>query len=81
MLSTYLGSKLKKAKFKILEDGSYFASIPGITGVWANANNKQTCKNELKEVLEEWVLLKVRDRETIPGLSIKFDRRSAFKHA
>ena len=81
MLSKYLESKLKKAKFKVLKDGSYFASIPGLSGVWANAKNKQACKDELQEVLEEWVLLKVRDREAIPGLSIKFDRRSAFKHA
>ena len=81
MLSEYLESKLKKTKIKVLKDGSYFASIPGIDGVWANAESKKACKEELREVLEEWILLKVRDRENIPGLSIKFDRRSAFKHA
>ncbi len=81
MLSKYIESKLKNTNFKVLKDRSYFAFIPGISGVWANARNKKAAKEELREVLEEWVLLKVRDKENIPGLPIKFDRRSAFKHA
>jgi len=81
MLSQYLESKLKKARVKILKDGSSFASIPGIPGVWSNAKTKTTCMKELREVLEEWVLLKVRNHESIPGLAIKFDRRGAFRHA
>lgn len=80
MLSNYIESKLKKTKFKVLKDKSYFAFIPSVPGVWANAGNKKAAKKELREVLEEWILLKVRDKENIPGLSIKFDRRSAFKH-
>jgi len=81
MLNNYIELKLKKSKTRILKDGSYFAFIPGISGVWANTRNKKVAKEELREVLEEWILLKVRDKENIPGLPIKFDRRSAFKHA
>lgn len=81
MLSEYLEKQLKKSKFKRLKDGSYFGSIPGFPGVWANKETLNTCKKELQEVLEEWLFLKVRSKEHIPGFDIKFDRRSMFKHA
>lgn len=67
MLSEYLDKQIKKAKFKKLEDGYYFGSIPGFRGVWSYGKTLNTSKKELREVLEEWFLLKVRDRERIPG--------------
>jgi predicted RNase H-like HicB family nuclease len=80
MLSEYLDKQLKKAKFKKLEDGTYFGSILGFSGVWSNKRTLTASKKELKEVLEEWLLLKVRNKENVPGLDIKFDRRSMFRH-
>ena len=59
MLTEYIGKKLARAKYKILGDGSYFGEIPGLRGVWANANTLEECRKELQEVLEEWILLKV----------------------
>ena len=75
MLTQYLTKKLQGAKYKLLKDGSYFGEIPGISGVWANAANLEDCRKELQEVLEDWILLKVRDHERIPGFAIKVDRR------
>lgn len=81
MLSEFLEKQLKKAKFKKLKDNSFFGSIPGFPGVWSNKKTLSAAKKELQEVLEEWLFLKVRSKEHIPGFSIKFDRRSMFKHA
>ena len=39
--------------------------------MWANSENLKECKKELKEVLEEWLILKIRDGDNIPGLSFK----------
>lgn len=80
MLTSYLEKKLKSAKYKHLKDGSYFGEIPGLRGVWANARSLSACKKELQEVLEDWLVLKVRDHETIPGLSINTDRRFLLKY-
>lgn len=80
MLSRFIDKKLKVARYKFLEDGSFFGEIPGLRGVWSNAKTKKVCQKELREVLEEWILLKIRDHERIPGLEISFDRRSMFKH-
>ena len=81
MLSEYIGKKLAAAKYKILDDGSYFGEIPGLKGLWANADTLEDCREQLREVLEEWVLLKVRDREPIPGFKLKTDRRALAKRA
>ncbi|HLD34774.1 MAG TPA: hypothetical protein VJB62_02825 [Patescibacteria group bacterium] len=39
-------------------------------GVWADSHNLEDCRKELKEVLEDWLLLNVRDRNRIPGFSL-----------
>ena len=81
MLNEFIIKKLKNAKYKIMEDGSYFGEIPGLSGIWANANDLEKCRQELKEVLEDWLLLKVRDRQPVPGFKIKIDRRELVKNA
>ena len=81
MLSDYIRKKLARAKYKILKDGSYFGEIPGLKGVWANAGTLEDCRKQLQEVLEEWILLKVRDKEPIPGFELKMDRRVLAKRA
>ncbi len=75
MLIEFINKKLKIAKYKLLKDGSYFGEIPNLQGVWANAKSLESCREELGEVLEDWLLLKVRDKEMVPGFIFKIDRR------
>lgn len=72
MLTNFVQQKIAKAKYKKLGDGSYFGSIPGLKGVWANAATREACKKELWEVLEEWLVLKLRSGDRVPGLSFSF---------
>lgn len=81
MLSEFITKKLEGSQYKLLKDGSYFGEIPGLSGVWASARTLEGCREELREVLEDWLLLKVRARESIPGFKIKFDQRALVKHA
>lgn len=75
MLSEYISKKLKVAEYEKLNDGTYWGEVPGIKGVWANAENLERCRNELQEVLEDWLLLKVSAHERVPGFAMKFDQR------
>lgn len=68
MLLDYIQKSLEKAEYKKLEDGSWFAEIQGFQGVWANGNNVEECRKELQEVLEEWLILKIKDNELIPKI-------------
>jgi predicted RNase H-like HicB family nuclease len=84
MLTEFILNKLKIAKYKILKDGSYFGAIPGVPGVWANAKNLEACRKELQEVLEDWLVLQLRDRQKISGLNVrvfKIKKLQAVKYA
>lgn len=62
--------QLAKAKYKILDDGTYFGEITGIKGVWANAKTLEKCREELRDVLESWVVVSLTSGEKISGLSL-----------
>ncbi len=81
MLSEFVAKQLKRARYKILKDRSYFGEIPGFKGIWANAKNLEDCRKELQEVLEDWLLLKIRDRESIPGFTFRPKRRELARYA
>ena len=60
MVSEYLAAALRKARYEILsEDGSYYGEIPVFEGVYANTDTLEACREELREVLEEWILIRV----------------------
>jgi predicted RNase H-like HicB family nuclease len=73
MLTEYIQKALEKALYKVLEDGTWFAEIHGFQGVWANAATVEECRHELTEILEEWLVLKIRDRDPIPEIELEIN--------
>lgn len=69
MITDYIHKKLSIAKYKILDDGTYFGEVPGCPGVWASSAKLEVCRKELQEVLEDWIVLKLKNNEKIPGWS------------
>jgi predicted RNase H-like HicB family nuclease len=68
MVTRYIQEAMRRAEMKRLEDGTYFGEIPGLAGVWANETTSKQCRVVLQEVLEEWLILKIRDGDPIPRL-------------
>ncbi len=66
MLTDYIFSAMRKATYEILEDGTYYGEIPGFQGVMANAENLEACREQLQEVLEEWIILGLRLGHKLP---------------
>jgi predicted RNase H-like HicB family nuclease len=81
MLSNFIQKNLAKAKYKLLLDNTYFGEIPGLKGVWANAKSLELCRQELSEVLEDWLFLKLRSKEKISGFIVRTDQRKLVKNA
>ena len=74
MIIEYCNKAIEKAEYRKIEDGTWFAEIPGLKGVWANGKSVEECRKELIDVLEEWLVLKLRDKDPIPtvdGLTIE----------
>lgn len=68
MLTDYIQAAMHRATYEILEDGTYYGEIPGIHGVYANAAALDTCRKELQEVLEGWIVLGLRLGHALPVL-------------
>lgn len=67
MLRKYLSAAMKRAKYEILlDDRSFYGEIPGFEGVYANAKNLEKCREELEEVLEEWVFFRISRNLPLP---------------
>jgi len=66
MLRDYIRAALHRAKYEILpDDGTSYGEIPGL-GVYANARTLESYREELEEVLEEWILLRVSRNLPLP---------------
>ena len=69
MLTEYIDEALKRAKYEIIEDEEpYYGEIEELPGVWATGKTLEECRNNLKEVIEGWILVSTRKGLKIPKL-------------
>jgi predicted RNase H-like HicB family nuclease len=67
MISRYLKAALRCAHYEILkDDGTFYGEIRECPGVYANASTLEECREELEEVLEEWVLFRISQNLDLP---------------
>ena len=67
MLMEYMNTALRYAKYDILQDdGSFYGEIPVCNGVYANADTLGECREELKEILEEWIFFRIYHKLSLP---------------
>ena len=69
LLTEYIEAAMIEAVYEILEDdGSHYGEIPGLPGVYANADSLEECRLVLREVLEGWIILGLELGHSIPVL-------------
>lgn len=57
MLTHYIRVAMGHARYEILpSDGMFYGEIPGFHGVYTEADTLEDCREELEEVLEDWIL-------------------------
>ena len=75
MLTKYIDAVMKKAHYELLtDDHSFYGEVLEFPGVYANATSLEDCRNELREVLEDWILLGISRHSKLPvvdGISLK----------
>ena len=68
MIRQYVEEALRGARYDKLEDGTFYGEVPRLRGVLATAEMLEECRNQLAEVVEEWVLVRVAQGLGVPAL-------------
>ncbi|MBK1700903.1 type II toxin-antitoxin system HicB family antitoxin [Thiococcus pfennigii] len=69
MLTDYLQAALHQARYERLDgDEGYYGEIPACPGVLANAPTLEGCRDQLIEVLEEWVVIRLAKGLQLPTI-------------
>lgn len=68
MIREYVDRALRKASYDKLEDGSFVGEVPGLQGVLSAAPTLEECRDQLGEVIEEWVLVRIAKGLAVPAV-------------
>jgi predicted RNase H-like HicB family nuclease len=69
MLTEYIEEAFRRARYEIIEDDEpYYGEAEELKGVWATGKTLEECRNNLKEVVEGWILLSIKKGLPIPSL-------------
>jgi predicted RNase H-like HicB family nuclease len=74
MFAEYIQAALKHAEYTVIEDGTYMATVDSLQGVIAIGDTIEECRQDLIEVIEGWVALRLRMGDAIPpvdGITIE----------
>ena len=66
MLIEYINKAMSRAVYEKLEDGSYSGKIQGCPGVLSFGETLYHCQEELRSVLEGWLIVKIRHGDKVP---------------
>ena len=60
MFIDYIQAAMRRARYEMLGGGEGFvATIPGFKGLLAHADTLEACRDELQDVLQSWMLLRM----------------------
>ena len=69
MLLEYVQAALRQATYELLpDDGSFYGAVPECPGVYANGPTLEDCREELREVLDGWILFRVHRNLPLPTI-------------
>lgn len=69
MITEYIEEALKRARYEIIDDEDpYYGEVDELKGVWATGKTLEECRNNLKEVIEGWILVSIKRGLPIPKL-------------
>lgn len=66
MLTVYINKAMSKATYKLLDDNTFTGKIKQCPGVIAFGNILYRCQEELRNVLEGWLIVKIRHGDKLP---------------
>ena len=69
MLTNYIQAAMRFAVYEIMPDGgTYYGEVSVCNGVCTMAENLESCREQVQEVLEEWILLRIHKNLPVPEI-------------
>jgi len=69
MIVEYIEAALARANYEIIRDEEpYYGEVPGLKGVWATGKTLEECRKKLAEVIEGWIIIRLKKELPIPPL-------------
>jgi len=69
MILQYIEKALSHARYEIIEDKKpYYGEVPELAGVWANGLTLEECRKNLVDVIEGWIIVRLRRGLPIPPI-------------
>ncbi len=70
MIVEYINAALARATYEQIEDkrNPYYGQVRGLQGVWATGKTLEQCRNHLADVIEGWLIVRLRKGLPIPPI-------------
>ncbi len=69
MITQYIEAALSRARYEIIEDEEpYYGEVPELEGVWATGKTLEECRRNLAEVIDGWLVVRLRRGLDIPSI-------------
>jgi len=70
MIIEYINKALAQAHYEIIEDEDpYYGEISDLPGVYASGKNLEECRKNLTEVIDGWLIIRLRRGMQIPPIN------------
>ncbi|MFA0751398.1 MAG: hypothetical protein SLRJCFUN_001801 [Candidatus Fervidibacter sp.] len=65
----YIQEALKRARYEIIDDEEpYYGEVPELQGVWATGKTLEECRENLREAIEGWIIVRLQRGLPLPTL-------------
>ena len=69
MITEYISAALSQAKYELIDDEEpYYGEVPELEGVWASGKTLEQCRNNLAEVIDGWLVVRLKRGLPIPPI-------------
>jgi predicted RNase H-like HicB family nuclease len=69
LIIEYIEAALARARYEVIRDEEpYYGEVPDLKGVWATGKTLEECRKRLSEVIEGWIIIRLRKGLPIPPL-------------
>ena len=69
MIREYLDAAMQRAHYELIEEEEpFYGEVPDLQGVWAAGKTLEACRQNLAEVVDGWILIRLARGLSIPLL-------------